>query len=128
METNLPYLPPGSPTQYGFAGIAGFMALITEALGELKFISVPPGAEIFIDGVDQVTRTPCTVMDIPEGSHTYRLVLAGYKDLSDIFTMEPEKISMISAELEPVPSPLNYALPAAAALGILGIILILRRK
>lgn len=42
--------------------------------GSVQFTSVPSGACIYIDGVDQEVMTPATIEDIHEGSYTYLLI------------------------------------------------------
>ena len=49
-------------------------------MGSIMFVSVPSGAEIFIDGADQGARTPIQIFNIPAGKHTFALKLAGFND------------------------------------------------
>jgi len=51
-------------------------------IGAIRLISVPGGAEIFIDGTDQGVTTPNTLINIPAGEHVFTLKLAGYNDLT----------------------------------------------
>jgi hypothetical protein len=50
--------------------------------GSINFISTPPGAEIFVDGIDQGVKTPNTVANVSAGDHAYALKLAGYNDVT----------------------------------------------
>lgn len=52
------------------------------AKGSIHFVSLPVGAEIFIDNTDQVVKTIYTVTDIPAGEHSFTLKLAGYNDFT----------------------------------------------
>lgn len=49
-------------------------------MGNVTITSTPPGARIYMDNVDQQFNTPSTITNVSQGSHTYKLVLTGYKD------------------------------------------------
>lgn len=55
-------------------------------IGAIRLISIPEGAEIFIDGADQGVTTPNTLINIPAGEHIFTLKLAGYNDLTGTVT------------------------------------------
>ena len=71
-------------------------------MGNISFVSIPEGAEIFIDGVDQLIRTPETITDVPAGSHTYTLKLSGYYDYTGTVEVQENQISIVIAILIPV--------------------------
>lgn len=53
--------------------------------GNVYIESSPPGAEIYIDGVDKLEITPNIITELYHGSHTYELRLTGYVSKSGIF-------------------------------------------
>lgn len=57
------------------------------AKGNIHFVSLPVGAEIFIDSADQGVKTINTVFNIPAGEHTFTLKLAGYNDFTGPVTV-----------------------------------------
>ena len=73
-------------------------------LGSVSFVSYPPGAEIFMDGVDQVVKTPAIVTNVPAGSHAYVLKLPRYKDYAGYITVMESQTADSSANLIPVSS------------------------
>lgn len=67
-------------------------ATLTLSTGSASFTSVPSGAEIFVDTVDQMTTTPNgTITGLTPGSnnHTYKLTLSGYADATGTFSVSP---------------------------------------
>ncbi|MDP3353382.1 MAG: PEGA domain-containing protein, partial [Flavobacteriaceae bacterium] len=73
-------------------------------LGSVSFVSYPPGAEIFMDGVDQDVKTPAIVTNVPAGSHEYVLKLAGYRDYLGSITVLESQTVLASVNLIPVSS------------------------
>ncbi|MDO9353078.1 MAG: PEGA domain-containing protein, partial [Solirubrobacteraceae bacterium] len=57
------------------------------AKGNIHFVTVPAGADVYLDGNPQGVKTPVTVTDIPAGEHTFTLKLAGYNDLTGPVTV-----------------------------------------
>jgi len=55
--------------------------------GLFKVTTNPAGATLYIDGLPQPEKTPCTVT-IPAGSHRIRLVKEGYKPTEDTINIE----------------------------------------
>jgi hypothetical protein len=47
--------------------------------GSLSIVTIPGGADIYIDGIKQSDKTPA-IIDIPIGQHIYRLTYFGYID------------------------------------------------
>jgi len=70
--------------------------------GSASFSSTPAGAKIFIDGSDQGFATPYTITNIPAGSHTFTLQLAGYNDFTGSFTITAGQTTTVSVSLTPV--------------------------
>ena len=83
------------------------------ATGSVQFVSVPVGAEIFLDGADQGVRTPFTVTSIPAGGHTFTLKLAGYNDASGSVTVIGGSTVQVYMALSPV-TPTAGSLYAAS--------------
>lgn len=85
--------------------------------GSVSFVSYPPGAEIFMDGVDQEIKTPAIVTYVPAGEHSYVLKLAGYKDYPNSITVMENQTTDVTVNLLPAS---NDGL--LAGLGLIGII------
>lgn len=58
------------------------LAPIGSGTGNIKFVTVPSDADIYLDGNPQGVKTPVTITNIPAGEHMFTLKLAGYNDLS----------------------------------------------
>ena len=86
---------------------------VAAATGSIQFVSVPVGAEVFIDGSDQGVRTPFTVTNIPAGDHTFTLKLAGYNDASGSVTVIGGSTVQVYMALSPV-TPTAGSLYAAS--------------
>ncbi len=71
-------------------------------LGSVSIVSYPPGAEIFMDGMDQVVKTPAIVTNVPAGAHAYILKLSGYKENQGSITVLESQTAEASANLIPV--------------------------
>ena len=80
---------------------SNYALLKVGALGNISFASVPEGAEIFLDGVDQLVRTPVTITDVPAGSHAYTLKLNGYNDYTGTVEVLKDQTVSVSAVLVP---------------------------
>ena len=52
---------------------------LQEPIGQLSIVSIPSGADIFIDGIKQSDPTPF-ITTLPVGQHIYRLIYPGYID------------------------------------------------
>lgn len=66
------------------------------AVGSINFVSTPPGAEIFIDSSDQQHITPFTITNVPVGTHSYRLTLANFPDITGNVTVQVNTIAQVS--------------------------------
>ena len=86
---------------------------VAAATGSIQFVSVPVGAEIFLDGADQGVKTPITVSNIPSGAHTFTLKLAGYSDASGSVTVIGGSTVQVYMALSPV-TPAAGSLYAAS--------------
>ncbi|MDD3813320.1 MAG: PEGA domain-containing protein [Desulfocapsaceae bacterium] len=74
---------------------------IIPGIGTIEISSIPSGARVFIDGQDQSLITPATITSIPEGSHAYKLTLAGYNDATGNFIITSGQTTTVSATLVP---------------------------
>ena len=69
------------------------------ALRALDISSIPIGADIYIDESLQVPKTDTTIGDLTLGTHTYRLVLAGYQEATGTFDITDGPSTVISVTL-----------------------------
>lgn len=91
------YFPPPPPPPPLMAGIADVqygikfslnIDLINSATtGALSIDSIPTGANIFIDDKDTKMTGPAIISDLTPGQHKYKLILSGYEEMTDSFTM-----------------------------------------
>lgn len=95
-------------------------ACYSPQVGSISFTSTPPGAEIFIDGVDQNITTPAVISSVPAGDHTYTLKKAGYKDMTGMVMIVTGQTAVVSSSLTSVPvsGAGTVLLLAAGALGV----------
>lgn len=84
------------------------------ARGSIHFVTVPVGADIYLDGSPQGVITPVTVTDIPAGSHSFTLKLAGYNDFTGNATVTGGSVYEVYVVLTP-------ATPGAGALYVFSI-------
>lgn len=83
--------------------------------GSLSISSTPPGAVIFIDGVDQGAATPYILSNIPEGQHTVTLKIAGYNDFTTDVTVIADQTLTVPAALVPAEGCISFnSTPAGA--------------
>lgn len=78
---------------------ASFTGTYVLSTGSASFTSAPPGAEIFIDNVDQTVTTPSgTITGLTPGAnnHTYKLTLFGYADATGTFSISPDTNTPVS--------------------------------
>jgi hypothetical protein len=67
--------------------------------GTLDVSSSPLGAEIFIDNTDQNKVTRSIIQNIPTGSHSLKLTLAGYRDYTTAFRINSNRTTSLTATL-----------------------------
>ncbi|MDD3813323.1 MAG: PEGA domain-containing protein [Desulfocapsaceae bacterium] len=101
---------------------------VPQTAGSVLISSTPPGAEIFIDNIDQGVQTPITVLDLPAGVHTYKLTLTGYNITTGTFTIISGQTITVATTLTPTTpaTTSNIGTIVAASLltvGVLGVIL-----
>ena len=76
--------------------------------GSLNILSTPPGAEIFIDNVDQGKITSTIIEGVSQGYHTYKLTLAGYYELIGVFNIISGQTTNLSLTMTPLPITVGY--------------------
>jgi hypothetical protein len=69
---------------------ARFQALVTERIFTWKIGSQPPGARVWLDGVDTGQDTPARLRPPAPGRHVIRLTLAGHREASDELRQEKD--------------------------------------
>jgi hypothetical protein len=90
----------GSP-----AGEAQYCSVVTT--GSISFSSTPSGADIYLDGTLQTTKTPSTITSVSAGSHTYILRLTGYNDSTGTITVTAGLTAAVSVTLiKTCPAPI----------------------
>jgi hypothetical protein len=72
---------------------------VTPTTGTLDVSSGPLGAEIFIDNYDQRKVTRSVIKNIPIGSHTLKLTLAGYRDYTTSFRIRSNRTTSLTTTL-----------------------------
>lgn len=81
---------------------AGAVATITaelKAVGGLRFVSTPEGADVELDG-NPVGRTPMVRTDLPVGEHVVTVHLKGYYDFESGVKIASGKTGVIQAKLQ----------------------------
>jgi hypothetical protein len=108
----------------------------TPSEGSLAIASSPSAAEVYVDNVFQ-GYTPLTLNNIPPGLHAITLRLAGYQDWQENVQVSGGQTASIQGSLIPNPAttvPTTTKAPGfgvfagMAALGLLGAVLVLKRK
>lgn len=54
----------------------------TPTVGDIEFVSVPTGADVYLDGKPTTVKTPIKLTGLTAGSHTWELRLTGYNNSS----------------------------------------------
>lgn len=110
--------------------IDAILEVILPTTGTLEISSNPPNARIYVDGLDTQRITPATVPNLSEGTHTYKLILSGYKDASATVAITAGQTRTISVALEKIEVPVAppgigvgaLALAALAGVVLLGVV------
>lgn len=99
------------PVLLGAVGVAVVAYLLfkkkSAKTGSINVTSNPIGAAIWLDNVNTGKTTPRTLENITPGSHTVKLVLAGYQDHSENVTVERGKVAQLNVTLTSVPAILT---------------------
>ena len=82
--------------------------------GNVSFVTVPPDADIYLDGTLRGVKTPATITNLPSGYHPYKLILSGYKDATGTVRIEAGTTKTVSVSLTKV----EAAIGAGTIIGI----------
>ena len=88
--------------------VAGQTATVSVTLtpvvttGSISFASSPSGADIYLDGTLQTSKTPATINNVSAGNHNYILRLTGYDDATGTVTVIAGQTAAVSVTLTPV--------------------------
>ena len=88
--------------------------IITHETGSISFKSIPDGAEIIIDGIDQLAATPATITEIT-GTHDYTLRKAGFNDYSGVITVSVGQTATVEVTLVPAEGCIYFNTTPAGA-------------
>jgi serine/threonine protein kinase len=96
---------PQSKTIDVTAGSKSFLALQLSQLGATAFVSsVPPGAELFIDGHDTGKTTPVEMPVEKPGAHTFLVKKQGYLDETSSANLQPGQAFQFAPVLQALAS------------------------
>ena len=87
---------------------------LTHETGSISFKSIPDGAEIIIDGVDQLVATPAIITEIT-GTHDYTLRKAGFNDYSGVITVSVGQTATVEVTLVPAEGCIYFNTTPAGA-------------
>jgi pSer/pThr/pTyr-binding forkhead associated (FHA) protein len=87
--------------------------LVTDTSG-LIIRTTPPGAQVTLDGALNYS-TPCTLRSLTPATHTLKLTLQGYKELTDTFTVTRLDREVRIAMKTLSPTPLSIPIPTPSA-------------
>lgn len=69
--------------------------------GDIELTTTPSGAEVFLDGADTGKTTPCTLYEVPEGTHKVKFVLWGFFDFIKTVTVaDQETVEFVKSLIE----------------------------
>lgn len=81
---------------------------ISDLIGAVEFLTVPDGADIYIDNVHQGVKTTCIIDNVPTGEHDYTLKLDGYISVSGLFNIQSSEQTNIKVDLLPEIGDFGY--------------------
>jgi hypothetical protein len=73
--------------------------------GSIEITTNPPGAKIFLDGIDTGYITPYTLSNILTGTHIIKLTLIDYLNYSKVINVTAHQTAKLSLNLTPATSP-----------------------
>jgi len=74
---------------------------LSQLKGNLKIISEPAGAEIFLDHQSK-GQSPAQLFDLPVGSYYLKLVKPGFVDFTQMVSLREKESRLVSAKLTPL--------------------------
>lgn len=72
--------------------------------GSIEITTNPPGAKIFLDGIDTGYITPYTLSNVLTGTHTIKLTLTNYLNYSRVINVTAHQTAKLSLNLTPAAS------------------------
>jgi hypothetical protein len=102
----------------------------TTGTGSVSVSSIPPGAQVYIDNAYEGI-TPVNISSVQAGTHAFLIKQAGYADWQVSEPVQSGQTTQIAATLSPLSTPTEGAMPSILvlmAVGLLGFVLLLRRK
>jgi len=72
--------------------------------GSIEITTNPPGAKIFLDGIDTGYITPYTLSNVLTGTHTIKLTLTDYLSYSSVMNVTAHQTAKLSLNLTPATS------------------------
>ena len=78
--------------------------------GSIIVTSTPPGARIYLEGIDTQQISSATLTSVPAGDHTVRLILQGYDEASAKVTVTAGQAAELSLILSPTAAAAPYAI------------------
>jgi len=73
--------------------------------GSIEITTNPPGAKIFLDGVDTRYITPYTLTNVSDGTHIIKLTLNDYLNYSNVINVIANQTTELNLNLTPATSP-----------------------
>src|SRR4030042_6799523 len=73
--------------------------------GSIEITANPPGAKIFLDGMDTDYITPYTLSNVLTGTHTIQLTLTDYSNYTNTINVTAHQTAKLSINLIPSTSP-----------------------
>ncbi len=106
---------------YNTSTLTAYFGLISTT-GSISFSSTPSGADIYLGGVSQSSKTPSTITNVTTGSYTWLLRLSGYMDATGNVIVTAGQTATVSATLTPTTGSISFiSIPAGADIYIDGI-------
>lgn len=78
-----------------------------EETGSAAIISLPPGARIYIDGIDTEVNSSAIIGNLEPGTCDITLILEGYEEYTESVDISPEYLELIFAILTPLIPPVG---------------------
>jgi len=72
--------------------------------GSIEITTNPPGAKIFLDGIDTGYITPYTLSNVLTGTHTIKLTLTDYLSYSSVMNVTAHQSAKLNINLTPAAS------------------------
>jgi len=102
IEASTEAAPATAPTGAAPAPSPDAAAALAGELGSLLIDTRPAGAEVYVDG-RLLGATPLTLVDVPTGAHTIRLLRSGYREWTTTVEIESGQQLRVAASLEGAP-------------------------